>query len=146
MPSSTFDRIWNDRPLTFRLEDPLDLRGPCPFAVAFQAWIDALFERQLAGADLITLNQLKVHVQDRFFRFRSRVPREHQHEDGREPDHWCLFAVFEKAIEELHRRELELAPPPLVPLPAPLSPPPPPRARFDGLLVGDLDDSEFDGH
>lgn len=146
MTSSSFERIWNERLFVYDASKALERQMPCPFATTFQAWVDALFEKHLDGADRIRLNQLKVVVQDKFFELRTHLPNEHRNDDGRDPDHPCVFSVFEQSIAVLHARELDLEPPPLV---VPQSPPPPPpkkprkrRGRLDGLLFGD-EDPEF---
>ncbi len=111
--TSSFERIWNEKPSVLDPNTALAHRAPCLPAVMFQAWIDALFERQLDNATLPALNQLKVLVQDRYFLFRRRLPSEHSHEDGKRPDHRCVYAVYEASIDLLHRHEIMLAPPPL---------------------------------
>lgn len=137
--SSSFDRIWNDTPFTPNLDAADALDGPCMPAVAFQAWVDVLFEKQLPGATLLRLLQLQLHVTRKYFEWRTRLPEAHRQEDGREPDHTCVFTVFERSISELSEHELALAPPPLIQIVRPKEEPP---ERMDLLIFGDIDDTE----
>ncbi|MBK7782864.1 MAG: hypothetical protein IPJ58_19205 [Ardenticatenia bacterium] len=113
--------------------------APCLPAVMFQAWIDALFERQLDNATLMVINQLKVLVQDRYFLFRRRLTAEHTLEDGKRPDHRCVYSVYESAIEVLHKHELILEPPSLA-RPGPKLKKP--RTGISRILLGDIEPSE----
>ena len=144
--SDTFSRIWGAAPFEVDLDAWPDLKGPCPFAVAFQAWIDVLFDKHLDGADLVRLHQLLLQIQRRFFEIHARLPDEHRHEDGREPDHHCVFTVYKAAVELLHERRDDLDLPPVV---RPQSAAPKakkPKGRLDALLFGDEDepDPEFE--
>lgn len=145
MTSSSFERIWNERLFVYDPTKALERQMPCQFATAFQAWVDNLFERNLDGADRVRLNQLKLLIQDKFFELRAHLPNEHRNDDGRDPDHPCVFSVFEQAIAVLHEHEINLEPPPLS-HPAPPALPAKParkrRGRLDGLLFGD-EDPEF---
>lgn len=136
--SDSFDRIMQSKAYTFDPNKPLEHQMPCEFAVMFQAWIDVLFQKHLADADVTRLNQLKLQVQDRFFQIYNRLPSEHRQGDSRKPDHPCVFSVFEAAIAELHEREDSLAPPDIIALPRRPAPKDPP-SRLDGLLFGDKD-------
>lgn len=145
MTSSSFERIWNERLFVYDPSKALERQMPCPFATAFQAWIDSLFEKHLDGADRVRLNQLKLLVQDKFFELRTHLPNEHRNDDGRDPDHPCVFSVFEQSIAVLHEHELNLEPPPLTHPAPPALPPKPPKKRrgpLDKLLLGD-EDPEF---
>ena len=148
--SDFFSRVWNAEPFEVDLDAWPDLKGPCQFAVVFQAWIDVLFNKHLEGADLVRLHQLLLQVQRRFFELHARLPDEHRYEDGREPDHHCVFSVYKAAVDLLHERRDDLDPPPVVLPPAPLpeqkpKKPKKPRSRLDALLFGDEDepDPEF---
>jgi len=136
MTSASFDRIWNAPPQSPEIRDPSDLAGPCPYAVQFQAWVDALLERRLANANRVTINQLKLQIQDRYFGWRERVPVAHRHIGGSGRGHLCLFAVFERAINELQQLELALDPPSIVEI---ISAPSAPRQQIDGFVVGELE-------
>lgn len=136
--SDSFRRIW-DSP-AFVPTSPADLVGPCSYAVAFQAWVDVLFRKQLSDATHLRLLQLQLQVTRKYFEWRTRLPDSHRHEDGREPDHVCVFSVFERAIAELSERELALAPPPLIQVVHPKVDPP---ETLVGVLFGDID--EVDG-
>jgi len=145
MSNASFERMWNDRLFVYDPTKALERQMPCPFAVAFQAWIDVLFERHLKGADLVRLNQLKLLIQDKFFELRTRLPSEHRHDDNRDPDHPCVFTVFEQSIAVLHEHEINLEPPPLshTTQSAPKTRTRrKQRSRLDGLLFGD-EDPEF---
>lgn len=137
--TSSFDRIWNEEPFALDPNASQAHAAPCLPAVMFQAWIDALFERQLDNASLMVINQLKLLVQDRYFLFRRRLTAEHTLEDGRRPDHRCVYSVYESAIEVLHKHELILEPPSLKGHGAK---PRKPRTGLSRILLGDIDPPE----
>lgn len=144
---SDLDRIWNERLYTYDPTEALERQLPCVYARTFQAWVDIIFEKHLAAADLMRLNQLKIVVQDKFFEIQARVPPEHRHDGTRDPDHPCVYSTYARAIEAIHERELDLDPPALVPPPPPPAPPAKPRAKprrtpLEELLYGD-EDPEF---
>jgi len=136
--SDSFDRIMASRAYTFDPNKPLEHQMPCEYAVTFQAWIDGVFQKHLAAADITMLNQLKIFIHDRFFQIHNRLPPEHRHSDSRKTDHPCVFSVFEAANAEIYEREIALAPPDIL-HPPKSSPPKDPPTRLTVLFLGDED-------
>lgn len=102
-----FDELWNE-PRRFILpeteEDPY-----CPYAREFKAWIEDLEVSLRAKATVVTINQAKILVLDKYMAWREAVPRDHQRYTG--PDHCCIYHVFEEMYQKLKAAELALTPP-----------------------------------
>lgn len=137
MSTDYLDRLWNERLFDYDPDQPLDRQMPCAFAMTFQGWVDSLLEKHLPEADRLRINQLKLVVQDKYFELRTRLPEEHRKDDGRDPDHPCIFSVYTRTIGLLHERAIDLQPPELV---DPASQRKPKRSIYSTLL-GDEEES-----
>src|SRR6266542_3735140 len=109
----SFDDLWNKEPTI-----PL-----CPFAESFSKWAEELVGRTLHMPSVVAINQAKILLLDKYFEWRSYVPRKHRVIVGQQSGHICIFQIFEQNYERLKLVELSLTPPMLF-IPAP--PPEPP--------------------
>lgn len=107
----------------------------CRYAEAFQNWASTTLE--INSADLVTLNQAKVLLVDKYFEFFSIVPKNHRyyfHPKG----HICIYQVFLDTYRRIKARELSLTPPMLfIPPPPKPTPPPPPAPQIAGIFFGE---------
>ena len=122
--------------------------GPqmCPHARSFADWCDTLVSAATAKNDLVSLNQAKLLLIDRYFMWRVNVPVRHQVFPRPTSVHVCIFAVFESAYRRLQDAILALGPSPLVhpPYPAPPPPPAPMYETVNGIVVGETLDKDFE--
>jgi hypothetical protein len=85
---------------------------------------------------LVTVNQKKLLLLDKYFEYRGVVPKAHRNHFG-QFGHRCLWHVFEEYYNKLRVIELHLTPPMLyLPPPPPAQLPPP---QFDGLMLGEVE-------
>jgi hypothetical protein len=124
--SPRFETIW-DRVDDFAV--PKEAIKWCPHARKFAEWSATLVETS-QGPNLVKVNQAKVLLLDRYFEWRSYVPKSHRNRVG-PGGHRCIYHVFEQTYEKLKVIELSLTPPPLF-----LPPPPPPPPQIAGLFLG----------
>lgn len=133
---SSFDSLWN------RAEDlelPAEPPDICPFAQKFSEWTTELCANVARQPEIVSVNQAKVLLLDKYFEWRHAVPRSHRNRTGK-LGHECIFHVFEQAYERLKVIELALTPPMLfLPAPPPPLPPPPPPPQIAGIFLGELD-------
>jgi hypothetical protein len=128
--TSSFDALWNRwRGFTFPAQPP-DL---CPSAQQFAVWAEGLCNTVEQERDIVSVNQSKVLLLDRYFAYRSSVPNAHKNRIGA-VGHFCIFHVFELAYNRLRIVELSITPPLLF-----LPPPPPPPPQILGIGLGTLD-------
>lgn len=141
---TSFHRIW-ERVAVFRIEEPeLDeslLHDKeelwCGYAREFQESIKEWILHD--NFDLISINQAKLLLLDKYREWRMFVPKIHQDYTGSR-GHICIYHVFIRACEHLHVAELRLQKPLLF---LPKDPPPtPPPAKYGGpmLFLGEVED------
>lgn len=131
-----FLKIWNS---IGKLEIPEQPEYTiCIYALRFQEWVDQLMPA-LDKLDVISINQTKILLADKFFDWQRFVPQSHRHRLGIH-GHTCVFQVFERAYEKLRFVELGLTPP-MVFLPS--EPPPKPSPNLGGIFLAEgLDNDE----
>ena len=116
--------------------DDLEFSGQqpdhCSFAEQFAPWAEELLDRVTDNPGVVSVNQSKVLLLDKYFEWRAVVPKPHRYHLGRGKGHVCIFQVFETAYERLKVLELSLTPP-LLFLPGP----PPPRPQIAGIFIGE---------
>ena len=126
----SFGTIWNR---VDEFEVPREIIEWCPYARKFAEWAASLIQTSTQG-DLVRVNQAKILLVDKYFEFRSYVPKSHRNRIG-SGGHRCIYHVFEQAYENLRLLELSLTPPMLF-----LPPPPPPPPQIAGIFLGGLED------
>lgn len=133
-----FHTIW-DKVELFKLDQPID--DPyaywCGYAREFYGWINQyIFSNK--EHDLISVNQAKVVLVDKYLEWRSFVPKKHQ-ECITVRGHTCIYHVFIQACERLKVTELLLLKPMLF---IPHPPLPTPRIEPKGpvLFLGPLEE------
>jgi hypothetical protein len=128
-----FTSVWNSVE-EFVLID----KGPkyCLYAKKFLEWANALCEEMMNSPDIVSVNQNKVLLLDKYFEWRNFVPKSHRFKVS-DVGHRCIFHVFEQAYTLLKVTELSLTPPMLFLPPPP--PPPPPPPQIAGLFLGEFD-------
>ena len=107
----------------------------CRYAELFAQWCRELLTAATGNASVISINQSKVLLVDKYFEWRNSVPKSHRNYLGSEGGHVCIFQVFDSAYRQLRAVELALTPP-LLFLPAP-PPPPPPPPQIAGIFLGE---------
>jgi hypothetical protein len=133
-----FQHIWgqiND------IEIPEPVENKCFYAHGFTGWVQQLING-IQNPTVVSVNQAKVLLLDKFFEWHRYVPNAHRMRLGNR-GHICIFQVFEAAYDHLKVIELSLTPPLLfLPDSVPIIPPPP---RIAGIFLGeDLDHKEDD--
>jgi len=111
-----FEALWG-RFDDFELQEPVIL---CPPAQIFSEWVNGLLESVSQEPSIVSINQAKILLQDKWHDWRSAVPQRHRNHLGNR-GHTCLFQVYEQAYNQLRILELSLTPPML------FIPPPPPQ-------------------
>ena len=128
--SPRFETVWN------RVDDfevPREVFEWCPYARKFAEWAASLIETS-KEPEVVSVNQAKILLIDKYFEWRSFVPKNHRNHVG-SGGHRCIYHVFEQAYERLKVLELSLTPPMLF-----LPPPPPPPPQIAGIFLGGLED------
>lgn len=139
---SDFETMW-------RRFDDIELSGErtevCGYARGLLDWAaQALDVSQ--DASVVTVNQAKVLLLDKYFDYFSIAPKRHRYHFGSK-GHICISHIFRRLYWRLKETELSLTPPMLFlpPLPPPPLPPPPPPApvQIAGIPFGEvIDDGE----
>jgi hypothetical protein len=124
--SPRFESIWDG---IENLAVPKEATKWCPYARQFAEWAANLISESQRPT-LVELNQAKVMLTDRYYEWRSYVPKGHRNRIG-PGGHRCIFHVFEQTYQKLKVIELSLTPPPLF-----LPPPPPPPPQIPSLFLG----------
>ena len=106
----------------------------CPYGQQFAEWTSELVITVSHQPDVVSVNQAKLLLQDKWHEWRSTVPRRHRNHRGSH-GHICIFQVYLQAYNQLRLIELSLTPP-LLFLPPPPPPPPPPR-QLAGIFLGE---------
>ncbi len=107
----------------------------CSFAQRFAGWVNELFATMITDPTIVSVNQAKILLVDKYFEWRAVVPKSHRARLGK-TGHHCLYQVFEQSYERLKVIELSLTPPMLF-IPPPPTPKPPPQIA--GIFLGELD-------
>ena len=126
----SFDSLWNSSE-TFNL--PETPPNTCAYAQKFSTWVEELLTRDAKEPSIVFINQAKVLLLDKYFEWRSVVPKRHRTRLGHLGHHQCISQVFEEAYERLKATELTLMPPLLFLPPPPSSPP---MAQIAGIFLG----------
>ena len=131
-----FLSLWN-QPDIFHLPD--EQPKTCLYAQKFSEWTEELCAKTTRNPDIVSVNQAKLLLLDKYFDWRTVVPKAHRARISTS-GHACIFQVFTKAYESLKAIELTLTPPMLFVPPQPLPPPPPPPPpQIAGIFLGELD-------
>lgn len=105
--------------LTYDIVDPA--AEPCEWAKALSAWFAEQVDRLSTAPDLVSLNQLLLLLQHKYFALRRVAPKTHQnHLSPR--GHPCLYQTYVDAFERLEAMLLRIEPPQVVKLVRPTSP------------------------
>jgi hypothetical protein len=112
-----FSSVWRERQ-NAKPEPPSIY---CEPAQDFEAWAVGMTRDALQKRDLVSINQAKVLLIDRFYEWRAATPKRHRNRQGK-ISHPCIFDVFEDTYWKLRLLELSLTPPMLF-LPPPPSEP-----------------------
>lgn len=111
----------------------------CPFAQEFEKWAEELCTTTEKAHTLAAVNVAKVLLTDKYFEWRTFVPRKHRTISGSSGGHTCIWHVFETTYRRIKILELTISPPPFAPtqtmLPAPLPVPQPPVPP--GIYLGE---------
>lgn len=135
---TVFTQRWH-RHDTLTLSTDQSKEKLCSYALQFEEWLRQICKDDLSHIDIVSLNQIKVRVADRYMELRNFVPKSHRNHVG-EQGHFCIFHVYEQMYQKIRSVELMLIPPMLfVPSPAP---PPPPPPQIAGITFGELVDEE----
>lgn len=103
----------------------------CGYARLFHHWgTELLVEYIHTDPTPMRLAQAKVLLVDRYFEWRSTIPKSHRMPLG-EKGHICLHQVFEQFFLKIRLVQLSVMPVQIFTLP---TPPPPPPARPSALL------------
>jgi len=141
---NSFHQTW-EKVAVFRIEEP-EVDEPllhekeelwCGYAREFQESIKEWILHD--DFDLVTVNQAKLLLLDKYLAWRKFVPKLHQDQTGSR-GHICIYHVFIRACELLQVEELRLQKPLLF---LPKDPPPiPPPAKYNGpmLFLGEVDE------
>jgi hypothetical protein len=124
----SFEQLWH-RHDDFELGEPEP--DYCPYAEQFHRWADGLCETATQRATVVSLNQGKILLVDRYFQMRATVPKSHRNHLSGRSGHTCIFQVFEESYERLRAVELSLTPPMLF---LPEQPRPP---QIAGIFIGE---------
>ncbi|MFC2065194.1 hypothetical protein ACFLXB_08890 [Chloroflexota bacterium] len=129
-----FENIWRQ---VSDLELPEPTENKCFYAHGFTEWVEQLYST-LSEPTVVTINQAKVLLLDKYFEWHRYVPMEHRMRLGFR-GHICIFQVFEAAYDHLKVIELSLTPP-LLFLPSYEEVIAPPQPRLAGIFLGESTD------
>lgn len=129
-----FEVLWNRESNLF---DLLQEPERCVFAQRLFDWSSELVASVSNNASIVFVNQAKVLLLDKYFEWRSFVPKSHRNRLGA-IGHSCIFQVFCEAYESLKVVELSLTPPMLfLPQPQPAMTLPP---QIAGIFIGEAEE------
>ena len=129
-----FEHIWN-KISDLEIAEPAE--NKCYYAQGFSIWVDQL-QSSLTKPTIVTVNQAKLLLLDKYFEWHRYVPMEHRMRLGFR-GHICIFQVFEVAYDHLKVIELSLTPP-LLFLPSYEAVIAPPQPRIAGIFLGESTD------
>ena len=133
---TSFHTIWNKIEAFEIDESPVDEKALwCGYAKEFSNWLDEWLPYN-QNYDEVGINQAKIILFDKYFAWRSFVPKHHQDRIGSR-GHICIYQVFIMAGEQLMVAELRLSKPKYY-----IPPPPPQRPIPEGpaLFLGRIDE------
>ena len=138
--SSAFSHIWHE---IEELEGPPP-RVPipesvCPYAEQFARWCQELCAELQKGATIVTVNQKKVLLLDKYFDWRAVVPKAHRTRMN-DRGHRCIWHVFDETYLKVRALELALTPPMLFLPPKHQRPPKPVLPQVAGIVLGEIED------
>lgn len=114
MAEGLFDEVWGKRHFTSERPPPrlveVDPRRTCGDAKEFEQWIEALLRQHPPNNDLITINQLKVALTDRWHELHRSLPAKHRTMGDGTRGHRCVFAVYMEAYDNLLYLERAIVP------------------------------------
>lgn len=122
------------------LEIPVDVIEFCEFARSFMGWGDQLFNDKKEYT-LISINQAKIHLIDKFFEWYWYLPRSHRIRLNPKR-HICIFQVLVTLYQRLKVIELAITPPLMF---VPPEPPPMkilPRPTLGAIFLGEDTDND----
>ena len=128
----SFEKIWEDLE-EFELSN--DSPKWCKFSVAFNKWSDTLCQFT-EDSTLISINQAKVILLDKYFDLRRFVNKKHRDRIGSR-GHVCIFHVFEQTYIRLRAAELSLSGPLIL---YPPDPPPQTPPQIAGIFLGEFEE------
>ena len=82
----------------------------CPYAQKFSEWVNALLVGLSEKPNVVSVNQAKILLQDKWHDWRTVAPKFHRNHLSYR-GHTCLFQVYEQAYRQLRVLELSLTPP-----------------------------------
>lgn len=136
----SFESLWNSHADFGQHQQDAEVPKICSYAKKFQEWATKLCSDATSSYHQVAINQAKIFLVDRYYEWRTVVPRDHRYYIGgaRAGAHICIFQVFEDAYGQLRLAELGIDPP-LLSLPAPPPPPepPPPPPQIAGIFLGE---------
>ena len=134
----SFDTLWNSGDdFEFASGSP----KWCEPAERYLEWLATDVYRELIvdGVTIVTLNQAKVMLGDRYFSWRTQVDNRHRDHIGPR-GHPCIYHDFVQGYERLLHSELGSSPPKLY---EPAPPPPQQVVDLGGTVLGvKLDDGD----
>ena len=126
-----FHSIWN-KVEAFKIEEPQDDEQAywCGYAREFYTWLNETVFSE-TEPNLVSVNQAKIILLDKYLEWRSFVPKTHQERiNGK--GHICIYHVFIRTCERLKVIELRISKPMLF-IPSP--PQIPPRIEPKGPIL-----------
>ena len=127
-----FNAVWS-RFADFEFQPAVTPGVLCSYAQKFAEWANELL-RDTASANVVSVNQAKVLLLDKYFEWHTFVPKNHRRRLDTQ-GHTCIYQVFKQTYERLKVVELSLTPPLLfLPSPPPAPPPPP---QIAGIFLGE---------
>lgn len=137
----SFEGLWHGHEFELPIQPEGGANEPtlCVYARKFSQWAEELCVGATTHPTLVSINQSKVLLLDKYMEWRSFTPKRHRTYTG--TAHTCIFHVFASAYDRLKVVELSLTPPMLfLPSLPPPQPPPPPPPQIAGVFIGELDD------
>jgi len=129
MNGTTFGELWDIEELDGLFDGLVGKPDMCPYAQKFSEWVNALLVGLSEKPNIVSVNQAKILLQDKWHDWRTVSPKRHRdHLSYR--GHICLFHVYEQAYKQLRVLELSLTPPLLFL-------PPKPRSQVPQIFLGD---------
>jgi hypothetical protein len=140
--SVSFEGLWHQHDFELPPVAPAsteEKQNYCIYARKFSEWSEELCVGALSGPSLVSINQAKVLLLDKYMEWGNSVPKKHRTYTA--GGHTCIFHTFIMAYNRLRVVELSLTPPMLFIPPPPLPPPPPPPPpQIAGVFIGELED------
>ena len=129
MNETEFSQLWYAEEPEGLFDGILGRSDLCPYAQKFSEWANGLLLGVSKKPDIVSVNQAKVLLQDKWHDWRTFAPKLHRNYLSYR-GHTCLFQVYEQAYKMLRVLELSLTPPLLFL-------PPKPRRQVPQIFLGD---------